>query len=137
MGLVEMLFNNAMIAEGGGGGGVSFPTFALIVNSQAATMTWQCDMTYAEVSAVYDEEALGVPFFTDCPCKYQSRNVKAWRKMEYWTKEDIEDEGITFYTDLPSTVIGGFMVRTSTLVDSKPDVLYANDGNFYKVVNGS
>ena len=122
-------------AGGGGGGGVSFPTFVMIVNSSTATITWQCDMTYAEVSAVYEREALGQP--SDCPCKYQTRNGDIWRKMEYWTKEDIEGEGITFDTALPSTVIGGFMVRTTVSDGGKPNVLYANDGNFYRVVQES
>lgn len=137
MDLVEMLFNNAMIAEGGSGGGgdASFPTFTMHKDPSTVVSTWECDMTYADVSAVYDREALGEPY-SNCPCKYQSRTTSlSWQKMQYWTKQNIEefmeDEGVTLNPALPATVVGGFVIIETLGSIMHFKGLYANDGNFY------
>lgn len=118
-----------------GGGGATFPTFTMHKNPSTGVTTWECDMTYADVSAVYDREALGESF-SDCPCKYQSRTTSlSWHKMRYWTKQTIEafmeDEGVTLDPALPATVVGGFVIIETLGSIMNFQGVYANDGNFY------
>lgn len=124
-GVKSVLTDGSWVAESSGGG-VSFPTFTAVEN------TWECDMTYAEVESAFNREALGMPT-SACPCVCQESAITYWGTMSYHTKETIDDSGVTFNPSLPETIVGGFAVRD--IEDLDPFGLYADDGNFYEVIN--
>lgn len=99
----------APLIQGGGGGGVAFPTFT-VPKDPSDYSAYSCDMTYAEVKSVWETE------------KDTSDNIicKLIEGLnEYWfspcsVMTDIED--------LPVTE--GFFVSIG--------YLYGSDGNFYE-----
>lgn len=118
--------NGSWEDAGGGGDGVSFPTF----QRNASGTKWSCDMTYAEVEAVYNKEAYGTPK-SDCPCKVVTQTASYWGDMEYLSKSDIDaaiEAGyMSFNPPIPDTLGGGYGV-------SDMMTFYGDDGIFYKPV---
>lgn len=99
------------VAEGGGGG-ATFPTFAY------DGRVWSCDMTYAEVSTVYEELELD----GGCPCITSKRQQALWDFIFFTTDSEV----ISGYESVPTEVTAGF-------VFDQEKELFGNDGQIYVI----
>ena len=117
MDLVEMLFNNAMNAEGGGGG-MAIPTFSF-------DDAWSCDMTLTEIETSISTNGDNTETI---PCKYKPTiDTTDWKLVSAIPKAVLEEMGFVFDADVTKCVAVYVMVNDTPYVY----VVMADNGKFY------
>lgn len=111
--LPEVIDLVAPLIQGGGGGGVTFPTFT--ENNDK----WSCDLTYAQTYAVFLSDGLnGV-----IPCSLVEQSGSKW-VYGYYSPNDEQVQ--SSFEGVPETVNYGFRV-----VDTMPKCYFADNGICY------
>lgn len=110
---------------GGGGGGITFPTFTISANTTnpSGDFVWSTTSTYAEVKSIYNEHGLNeaMPYILN----NHITGLSSWGLCSFLN----DLTGL----DFPSGVNEGFVL---TLDPSSGETLFANDGNFYSANDG-
>lgn len=102
-------------AEGGGGGGIVYPTFTLAQSGPT------CDMTFAEINANYQASDMGQ---WGIAVLVHPVYGKKWIGIGLTSGSFLD-----YYEDVPETVSEGFELLP--IGEKEPIALYADDDNFY------
>lgn len=113
-----------LIQGGGGGSGVTFPTFNFSIDATTHNPVWSTTSTYAEVKSIYNEHGLddAIPYIFN----NSITGFSSWAICSFLN----DLTGL----DFPPGVNEGFVLTINT--SSADETLFANDGNFYSENGG-